>query len=167
MKKNGFLTFCFSFIPGAGQMYQGYMKKGMSLMTLLAIFIAIASLTNINIFVIPIPLILAYSFFDTYNLRGKIGTDKQEEDKAIWDNQEVKDTLCGLKINKKNKFIGICLIFIGVYVLLNSVLMNMAIQYDWELAEEITRIIRKYLAPIIVATISIVLGVKFISKNNE
>ena len=75
MKKNGFLTFCFSFIPGAGQMYQGYMKKGMSLMTLLAIFIAIASFTNINIFVIPIPLILAYSFFDTYNLRGKIGTD--------------------------------------------------------------------------------------------
>lgn len=25
--KNGFLTFCFAFVPGAGQMYQGYMKQ--------------------------------------------------------------------------------------------------------------------------------------------
>ena len=31
MLKNGFLTFCCAFIPGAGQMYQGYMKRGLSL----------------------------------------------------------------------------------------------------------------------------------------
>ena len=30
MQKNGFLTLCFSFIPGAGQMYQGYMKRGVT-----------------------------------------------------------------------------------------------------------------------------------------
>lgn len=30
MYKNGFLTLCFSFIPGAGQMYQGYMKRGLT-----------------------------------------------------------------------------------------------------------------------------------------
>ena len=28
MLKNGFLTFCCAFVPGAGQMYQGYMKIG-------------------------------------------------------------------------------------------------------------------------------------------
>ena len=27
MKKNGILTFLFAFVPGAGQMYQGYMKR--------------------------------------------------------------------------------------------------------------------------------------------
>ena len=26
MLKNGFLTFCCAFIPGAGQMYQGYTR---------------------------------------------------------------------------------------------------------------------------------------------
>ena len=31
MLKNGFSTFCCAFIPGAGQMYQGYMKRGLSL----------------------------------------------------------------------------------------------------------------------------------------
>ena len=31
MKKNGILTLLFACIPGAGQMYQGYMKRGLSL----------------------------------------------------------------------------------------------------------------------------------------
>ena len=30
MMKNGILTFLFAFCPGAGQMYQGYMKRGLS-----------------------------------------------------------------------------------------------------------------------------------------
>ena len=29
MKKNGFLTFIFACIPGAGQMYYGYMQRGL------------------------------------------------------------------------------------------------------------------------------------------
>ena len=28
MKKNGILTLLFALIPGAGEMYQGYMKRG-------------------------------------------------------------------------------------------------------------------------------------------
>ena len=32
MMKNGILTFIFAFCPGAGQMYQGYMKRGLSLL---------------------------------------------------------------------------------------------------------------------------------------
>ncbi|MBR5799881.1 MAG: hypothetical protein IKY23_07440 [Lachnospiraceae bacterium] len=31
-KKNRFLTFCFSLLPGAGEMYMGFMKMGLSLM---------------------------------------------------------------------------------------------------------------------------------------
>ena len=34
MMKNGILTFLFAFCPGAGQMYQGYMKRGLSLITM-------------------------------------------------------------------------------------------------------------------------------------
>lgn len=36
MMKNGILTFLFAFCPGAGQMYQGYMKRGLSLITMFA-----------------------------------------------------------------------------------------------------------------------------------
>ena len=42
MKKNGILTLLFAFIPGAGQMYQGYMKRGLSLV-LMAAAICMAS----------------------------------------------------------------------------------------------------------------------------
>ena len=34
MKKNALLTFIFACIPGAGQMYYGYMQRGLSLITL-------------------------------------------------------------------------------------------------------------------------------------
>ena len=39
MKKNGILTLLFACIPGAGQMYQGYMKRGLSLITMFCLFI--------------------------------------------------------------------------------------------------------------------------------
>lgn len=39
MKKNAFLTFIFACIPGAGQMYYGYMKRGTSLLVYFCLFI--------------------------------------------------------------------------------------------------------------------------------
>ena len=39
MKKNAFLTFIFACIPGAGQMYYGYMKRGLSMITFFCLFI--------------------------------------------------------------------------------------------------------------------------------
>ena len=41
MMKNGILTFIFAFCPGAGQMYQGYMKRGLSLITMFCLSIVI------------------------------------------------------------------------------------------------------------------------------
>ena len=48
MKKNGILTLLFAFIPGAGQMYQGYMKRGLSLM-LMAAAISTVSYTHLTL----------------------------------------------------------------------------------------------------------------------
>jgi TM2 domain-containing membrane protein YozV len=43
-KKNSFLTFIFSLIPGAGQMYLGFMKRGLSLMSCFFFIILIENL---------------------------------------------------------------------------------------------------------------------------
>ena len=43
MLKNGFLTLLFAFIPGAGQMYQGYMKRGLSLILMCCAIGAVAA----------------------------------------------------------------------------------------------------------------------------
>ena len=55
MLKNGFLTFCCAFIPGAGQMYQGYMKRGLSLILTACLIGMVSSLLN------PVLLLLVVS----------------------------------------------------------------------------------------------------------
>ena len=69
MKKNGILTLLFAFIPGAGQMYQGYMKRGLSLV-LMAAAIGMAAML-IPPVVFTLLVVFMYSFFDTFNLRAR------------------------------------------------------------------------------------------------
>mgnify|MGYP005819875781 CR=1 FL=1 len=52
MKKNLFFTFCFSFIPGAAQMYQTYMKRGLCIKVLFALANALESMIPIPLFMI-------------------------------------------------------------------------------------------------------------------
>ena len=46
MKKNGLLPLLFAFIPGAGQMYQGYLKRGLTLVTLFCLAMGLGLLTG-------------------------------------------------------------------------------------------------------------------------
>ena len=52
MKKNGILTLLVACIPGAGQMYQGYMKRGLSLITMFCLFIILGSTTGLDALVV-------------------------------------------------------------------------------------------------------------------
>ena len=156
MKKNLFLTFCFSFIPGAGQMYQGYMKRGLSLMTAFAVVVAFCAIISSPIFAMPLPIIFAYSFFDTYQLRQKIIDNKNQEDEYIW-----KDS----NIDKSNKFLGIVLIVIGLYLFLNSVLLPIAYKYDLEILYTIFSLVLRYIPSVLIASLSIYTGIKLMSRN--
>lgn len=158
MKRSSFLTFCFSFIPGAGQMYQNYMKRGLSLMCLAGILLILATMTETVIFVIPFLVVMAYSFFDTYNIRNAIGTEEQPKDDYI---------LKGINFDslKNNKLLGIGIILIGGYILLNNILYGIAIDTDIQILIDTIRIIRNYLPSIIVSAITIGAGVKMLSKD--
>ena len=68
MMKNGILTFLFAFCPGAGQMYQGYMKRGLSLITMFCV--AFGASTLLEVLYVAMPIVWMYSFFDTFNLPG-------------------------------------------------------------------------------------------------
>ena len=157
MKKNIFFTFCFSFIPGAGQMYQNYMKRGLSLMCLGGILFVLAVMLETAVFVIPFCIIMAYSFFDTYNIRNSIGTDSEIKDDYI---------LQGVDFDKikNNKLLGIGIILVGIYLLLNNVLYGMARQMDIQFLVNIIRMIRMYFPSLIVAAITIGIGTKMISS---
>lgn len=164
MKKNGFLTFCFSFIPGAGQMYQDYMKRGFSIMAIFAIFFAIYAITGISIFLIPLPIIYAYSFFDTYNLRNKIGTDSQLKDSFLWNELSNYEEAQNNLMEKKNSFIGALLILIGIYLVFNSVIRDIGSRYDIKFLVILSQYVIRYLPSVIIATLSIWFGVKLMGN---
>lgn len=69
-KKNGFLAFCFSLIPGAGEMYMGFMKQGASIMAVFWILIFLAAFLSIGPVLFILPILWCYSFFNVHNIRG-------------------------------------------------------------------------------------------------
>lgn len=67
-KKNRFWSFVFSLCPGAGHMYMGFMKMGLSFLLGFMISIALVSLTGLDVLaVIPI-VIYIYAFFHANNI---------------------------------------------------------------------------------------------------
>ena len=68
-KKSAFWTFIFSFIPGAGEMYMGFFKQGLSLMGLCALLSVVESWLHLEVLMVFLPLIWFYSFFHVHHLR--------------------------------------------------------------------------------------------------
>ena len=68
-KKSKFFTFIFSMMFGAGHMYMGFMKEGISITTAAAIVIFTGSWLNIGPVLYVLPVLWCYSFFDALNKR--------------------------------------------------------------------------------------------------
>ena len=68
-KKNRFFTLVFSCCPGAGEMYMGLYKHGVSLLSAFFAIAAVAFWLNWEELLLILPVIWCYSFFHTHNLR--------------------------------------------------------------------------------------------------
>ena len=115
MKKNGFLTFIFACIPGAGQMYYGYMQRGLSLITMfIGCFIVGAIINPLAALAI---IVWMYSFFDTYDLIRHMAAGEPKEDSllVLGNYEEIKKLL-----PQHNKLIGWGLVGIGVWALYDT-----------------------------------------------
>ena len=121
MKKNGILTLLFAFIPGAGQMYQGYMKRGLSLV-LMAAAISMAAML-IPPIAFALLVVFMYSFFDTFNLRAQISMGTAPEDDYLvhinWKDQRMQEFMMD-----SHKLLGWGLIVLGALVAYQNILMN-------------------------------------------
>ncbi len=69
MRKSRILTFLFALWPGAGQMYLGYMKRGVSLMRSVLSVDLPFGFTGLGFLLFLLPIVWFYGFFDTINLR--------------------------------------------------------------------------------------------------
>ena len=138
-------------------MYQIYMKRGLSIMCIAGILLIFAIMLETVIFVLPFLIVMAYSFFDTYNIRNLMGTNEEYKDDYI-----LKE-LSFDKI-KGNKLLGIGIMLVGIYLLLNNVLYVFAKQAEIQWLISFIRTIRIYLPSIIVSAITIGVGAKMISN---
>ncbi len=92
-EKNGILTFLFAFCPGAGQMYQGYMKRGLSLITMFCVAFG-ARGTLLEVLVCSHAHCVDVQLLDTFNLRAQIGAGTAPQDDYLvhinWHDQRME-----------------------------------------------------------------------------
>ncbi|MBR4795743.1 MAG: hypothetical protein IK050_04825 [Lachnospiraceae bacterium] len=126
-KRNSFITFIFSLLPGAAEMYMGFMKMGASLLAIFLLgFLFMFVLQVEDVFVLAEVLVWIVGFFHARNM-AKLTQEELElvEDKAIWE-----DILGieGIKVSnsKLAKWIGGLLIAAGAFTLWNRL--------DWYVA---------------------------------
>ena len=123
MKKNGIRTLLFACIPGAGQMYQGYMKRGLSLITMFCLFIILGSTTGLDALVVGCIVVYMYSFFDTLNLRAQLAAEKAPEDDYLV-HFDPQDKRLARMMMDSHKLVGWCLIAIGALIAYEQIIMN-------------------------------------------
>lgn len=136
MKKSKFWTFIFSFIPGGGQMYLGLMRKGLSIMFLFALVIAVASFLQLGFLFILLPVIWFYSFFDTMNLKAYTQEEiRAMDDRFIFDLDGMLKGDWKATLQKRHLLAGGICIFIGIYILfvnfINPILYRLDYVPDW------------------------------------
>ncbi len=118
-KKNRFWLFILSLWPGAGHMYMGFMKMGLSFMLGFMVLLIVVSITNIGaLTVLPITLYV-YSFFHANNIGGLDDENFMAmEDTYLFGLDGIGNRQ--VKVDQKSKkIIAVVLIVIGLYMLWN------------------------------------------------
>ncbi|MCH5249575.1 MAG: hypothetical protein J1E98_06570 [Lachnospiraceae bacterium] len=118
-KKNRFLLFCFSFFPGAGELYLGFMNMGLSLILAFSLLWVVVGVTNIGILSF-LPMVLwVYSFFHANNL-GALSDEEfyRVEDTYLFglDHKEMESLKKSLS-GRYRKAAAVILILLGISML--------------------------------------------------
>lgn len=163
-QRSKFWNFCLACMPGAGQMYLGFFKQGISLMSIFMGCCAIISLIGVDAIAFALPVIWFYAFFDALN-KNSLSADefsKLEDDWLI-----IKDT-DELKFNvKKVRIIAaVILILIGINSLYNGVI-SFCYQLGIDLDNTVFGLIRYALPKLVFSVLIIGVGIYLIKGKRE
>lgn len=164
-KKSKFLTFCFSLLPGAGEMYMGFMRMGLSLMLLFFLLIFIPASLRLGSFSVLAIVAWFYGFFHANHLASL----SDEEFSLVKDEYLFgADLLTNGKdaALKYHKWVAAALIVAGVLLLWNT-LTDMAYRRLPDYIYTAMNIIGNYAPRILVAVFIIFIGVKMITGRKQ
>lgn len=157
--KHGFWMFVTSCLSGCGQMYQGYMKRGISLLVLFFALLAVAGFFGIAPIAFFLPVVWAYAFFDSYNLRARIAAGEPPEDAYLFGMSDMDSQQLQALLRKRHSIIGWVLVFLGVYMLYDTLLDRIGWIWGWDWLYNLLR----YDVPRLALTVLVILlGLWFI-----
>ena len=167
-KKNGFLVFCFSFLPGAAEMYMGFMKMGFSLLAVFAAAICIVSLIGVpELSVIP-AIMYVYSFFHAHNIAGLDDKRFMElKDDYFFGLERVSELGEQLK-GKYKKWAAIALIVLGAVMIWRTGLdlLGDYLGFSNIIVKALYRI-TEYVPRCIIGVVIIVVGIRLIAGKKD
>lgn len=120
-RKHGPLFFFSSCIPGCGQMHQGYMKRGMSLLMIFCGIFAIAILLEAGALTVLMLPVWLYAFFDSYNLRTQLDQSTAPEDAFLFGLSDMDSRQMSALLQKRHSLVGWGLVILGVYLFYTAV----------------------------------------------
>lgn len=165
-QKRGFLLFICSLFPGAGEMYMGFFKQGISIMLVFWGTIAVAGYAGIEFLIMFLPILWFYSFFNVHNLKSLSEEDfyAVEDTYILHLDQFISNTDYFTK--KYTKLVAAVLIFFGVSILWD----NLGNGLFWLLPSAITNALSSifYRIPSIIIGIAIIAaGVHLLKTKKE
>lgn len=123
---NGCKFFIASCIPGCGQMYLGYMKRGVSLIAVFSGVLALAIFMEMGALAVLLVPVWLYSFFDGYNLRRRLEGDviesEAEPDAYLFGLPALDSKRLTELLGKRHSVIGWALVLLGGYALWQEVM---------------------------------------------
>ncbi len=165
-RRNKALTVIFSFLPGAGQMFQGFMNTGIILLSLFFGVIFLSAFFDLYIINLALPIIWCYAFFDSIN---KMNYDDEEfyaiKDEIPFNFKPIK------KVGMPIKIAAVLLITAGVFSIWNVVYsiisdyvysISPISAFAYSLVDTLSSFPR-----IVIGIIIIICGIKLIHKKKE
>lgn len=136
MGKSSVLTFFCACVPGFGQMYQGYMKRGLSMALWFWGLITVATVLNLGVLTILLPVIWAYAFFDTFNIR-----HLSPQQRAVFADEyipnaewlEKRGVNSSFLKGRGGKIVGGIFIALGIFMIYDNFVRSLL----WQLAERL------------------------------
>ena len=96
-KKNGFLAFCFSFIPGAAEMYMGFMKNGLSIMVSFAVIVSVFYYSGLDGLASLAIAVWLFAIVHAWKMRKLCkNTTEKIEDRLVF--EELKEGTCLIEL---------------------------------------------------------------------
>ncbi|MDO8686412.1 MAG: hypothetical protein Q7J78_07070 [Clostridiales bacterium] len=165
-KRSKFLTGMIALLPGAGHMFMGFMKTGLSLMSAFVFVIFLSTWLDIAPLLFILPLFWFYSFFDCINRRSA-----SDEEFALLDDNFLFSidklvAVNGSIFQKRRLFAGILFLLLGGYLLWRNTLYSLYKFIPQELFDTIKNITRQ--APQFILGIAIIIvGLRLVMRKKK